>query len=187
MKESSRPGESSPSPRSAHATLFLLAIVVAACGAGATPDSDGASRAGPIPSTGATATLELGPDTYGFDRVSCDLDDRVPDDVLLQATGTAPDGRRVHLEVERREAGGLIRDRVSVYFGSIVDGDQWSATASTLPDGGWATSPAGGEPLDGPLVVIAGDELHAAGRFRHETREEVREGSLVVRCAGAES
>ncbi|MDP2479225.1 MAG: hypothetical protein Q8W51_02230 [Candidatus Palauibacterales bacterium] len=182
MNLSSRP-TSPPSERRARALLLVLAVVVAGCGGEATPDGDEAPRSGPA-SAPAVATLDLGPDTYRFDRVSCDLDDRVPDDLLLQATGTAPEGRRVHLEVERREVGGLIRDRVSVSFGSIVDGDQWSATASALPDGGWATSPAGGEPLDGPLVVIEGDELRAAGRFRHETRDEAREGGLLARCAG---
>ncbi|HKK07725.1 MAG TPA: hypothetical protein VKA44_02450 [Gemmatimonadota bacterium] len=182
MNPSSRP-TSPPSERRASALLLVLAVLVAGCGGDGTPDADGAPRSGPA-STPASATLELGPDTYRLDRVSCDLDDRVPDDLLLQATGTAPDGRRMHLEVERREVGGLTRDRVSVYFGSIADGDQWSATASALPGGGWATTSAGGEPLDGPLVVIEGDELRAAGRFRHETRDEARTGALLARCAG---
>jgi len=164
--------------------LLLLAILAADCGADTTPGSDAASRSGPASSSGSAATLELGPKAYSFARVTCDLEDRVPDDILVRATGTAPDGRRMHLEVERREVGGLHHDRVTITFGSIVDGDQWSATASALPDGGWARTSAGGEPLDGPLVVIGEDGLRATGTFAHETREEKREGSLVVRCAG---
>lgn len=168
-------------------SLTVLAVTLVACSAEPAARSEDAPRsaaaqAATPQAAASSATLELGSDTYTFDRVTCDLDDSVDDDILVRGSGTAPDGRRISLEVERREVGDRLDDRVTVYFGSMVEGDHWNARASGQPGGSWATAIAGGEPLDGPLVVIEGSTLTAEGTFTHETRDESLEGSLRVTC-----
>lgn len=186
MSSSSHSRANSHPEKSLRAALPLLTIV-AACTADVVPKSDEALQEASTPPAGAAATLVLGPDTYSFERVTCDLDDRVDDDILVRATGTASDGRRMTFEVERREVGDLIHDRVTIYFGPLVDGDQWHMRASALPEGGWATTPVGGDPLEGPLVVIENSELRAEGTFTHETRDEAQQGSLRASCAGSQT
>jgi len=103
---------------------------------------------------------------------------------LLRAGGTAPDGRRMSLEVEQRRVGDMLHERVTLYFGRLTEGDQWHARASGRKGGSWATATAGGEPLDGPLIVIQDGVLTAVGAFAHETRDEAMQGSLRARCGG---
>lgn len=166
-------------------TAGLLATVVTfglmACGGEDAPEPAPTNEAPTSRATQATAVMELGEDSYAFERVTCDLDDSMGDDVLLRARGTASDGRSMTLEVERREVGDVLHDRVTLYFGSIVEGDQWHAYATGRPGGPWATS-NGGEPLDGPLVDIMAGGLTADGTFVHETRDATRPGSVRVQC-----
>jgi hypothetical protein len=183
MTSSSHSRRSSHPAKWARAALPLLAILIVACTSDAVPDSDRTQEASTSQAS-ATATFELGPDTYAFERVTCDLDDQVGDDILARAAGTTPDGRPMRFEVERREVGDLLHDRVTLYFGRMIDGDQWHARASQLPGGGWATTSAGGDPLDGPLIISHDRELAAEGMFTHENREETQPGSLRVTCAG---
>lgn len=160
------------------ATIATLGLM--ACGGDAEPapaNEEPASRA-----VQATAVMELGEESHAFDRVTCDLDDSNDDDVLLRARGTAPDGRPMTLEVERREVGEVLHDRVTLYFGSIVEGDQWHAYATGRPGGPWATH-SGGEPLDGPLIAVEEAVLTAEGMFAHETRDATLPGSMRVQCA----
>jgi len=56
----------------------------------------------------------------------------------LRGTGTASDGRRLSVEVERLAAGETVNERATVYFGGLVDGDHWTARATQWPDGGWS-------------------------------------------------
>jgi hypothetical protein len=128
------------------------------------------------------ATVELGSDSFRFERAQCDLTDAVDDDILARGSTTTPDGRRVSFEVERREVRGTFHDRVTVYFGSLAQGDQWHTRGVGQPGGPWTTAVAGGRPLAGPLVVIGKAGLTARGTFEHETRDESRPGSLQVNC-----
>jgi hypothetical protein len=162
--------------------LTVIAAGMVACAGENAPEPAAGSQDSPSRVARPGAVMELGNESYTFESATCDLDDRIDDDVLLQARGTAPDGRRMTLEVERREVGDILHDRVTLYFGSIVDGDHWNATASGRPGGGWATEV--GEPLDGPLVMIRGGELSAAGTFVHETRDATQALALRVRCEG---
>jgi hypothetical protein len=164
----------------------LIAVIAAgtvACGGEDTPETAAAAQDAASQEVQAEAVMELGEETYTFEGARCDLDDSFDDDLLVQASGTAPDGRRMTLEVERREVGETLHDRVTIYFGSITEGDHWNATANGQPGGSWMTA-AGGEPLDGPLVVIDGETLTAEGTFEHETRDETLMGSLRVSCGG---
>ncbi len=163
--------------------LTFIAAGMVACGGENAPEPAAGSQGPASPAVQPGAVMELGDESYTFESATCDLEDSMDDDVLLQARGTAPDGRRMTLEVERREVAGILHDRVTLYFGSIVDGDHWNATASGQPGGGWATD-IGGEPLDGPLVMIRGGELSAEGTFVHETRDATQHGALRVRCEG---
>jgi hypothetical protein len=163
------------------AMLAVAAAGIAACGGENTPDTAAASQNAASQQGQAEAVMELGEETYTFERVTCDLDDSIDDDVLLRANGTAPDGRRMSLEVERREVGDMLHDRVTLYFGSMMEEDQWHSYASGQPGGSWIVLDTR-EPLDGPLVVIDGETLTAEGTFTHETRDEARQGSLRVAC-----
>jgi len=164
--------------------LAMAAFALGACGSDETPDST--AMAGDLPAeTGEpAAAAELGGETYTFDRSTCDLEDSIDDDILARASGTIPDGRRASIEVERREVGDQWHERVTVYFGSLMEGDQWHAVAHGQPGGQWFTGTAGGEVRDGPLIVIRGNEVTAEGSFSHETRDETREGSVRILCGG---
>jgi hypothetical protein len=162
---------------------MLIGAGIVACGGESAPESAAASQGAATRAAQATATMELGEESYTFERVTCDLDDSIDDDILLRAGGTAPDGRRMTLEVERREVGDMRHDRVTLYFGSMMEGDQWHSYASEQPGGGWMVLDTR-EPLDGPLVVIQNGELTAEGTFKHETRDATQPGSVRVRCEG---
>lgn len=167
--------------RSAGLLATVVTLGLMACGG--EPDAEPAptNEAPASRATQATAVVELGEDSYTFERVTCDLDDSMGDDVLLRARGTATDGRSTTLEVERREVGDALHDRVTLYFGRIVEGDQWHAYATGRPGGPWATH-SGGKPLDGPLVAVEAGGLTAEGTFAHETLDATRPGSVRVRC-----
>lgn len=168
--------------RSAGLVATVVTLSLMACGGDDAPEPAPTNEAPASRAAQATAVVELGEDSYTFERVTCDLDDSIPDDVLLRARGTAPDGRSTTLEVERREVGDALHDRVTLYFGSIVEGDQWHAYATGRPGGPWATH-SGGEPLDGPLVDMEAGGLTAEGTFVHETRDATLPGSVRVQCA----
>jgi hypothetical protein len=165
------------------AMLTLAAAGIVACSGENTPETAAASQDATSQEVQAEAVMELGGETYTFESARCDLDDSFDDDLLVQASGTAADGRRMSLEVERREVGGLPHDRVTIYFGSMMEGDHWNAYANQTPQGTWVTE-NGGDPLDGPLVVIDGTTLTADGTYKHETRDEASTGSLRVSCGG---
>lgn len=175
---------SSRGRRPAQIAIAVIAVGIAACSADESTESAGAPREVPSGMTEAAATVQMGGRSYTFSQVQCDLDDQVDDDVLLRAGGTAPDGRRMSLEVEQRRVGDMLHERVTLYFGSVTEGDQWHARASGSEGGSWATATAGDEPLDGPLIVIKDGVLTAEGAFVHETRDETQQGSLRARCAG---
>lgn len=168
--------------RSAGLVAAVITLGLVACGGEDAPEPAPSNEGPTSRAAQATAVMELGEDSYTFERVTCDLDDSIPDDVLLRARGTAPDGRSTTLEVERREVGDALHDRVTLYFGSIVEGDHWNAYATGRPGGPWTTQ-SGGEPLDGPLVDIEAGGLTAAGTFAHETRDATLPGSVRVQCA----
>jgi hypothetical protein len=185
MGRRQKPYAGSPTPsRLVLVTLAGLVLGAVGCTADSAPEQNPPPQANVAGAVGPTATVELGADTYVFDRVTCDLQDSVHDDILVRGSGTAPDGERMSFEVERREVGDMLHDRVTIYFGNIVEGNHWNATASGRPGGSWATGVAGGEPLGGPLVVLEGTALTAEGTFAHETWDEPRRGSLQVSCGG---
>lgn len=154
-----------------------------ACGGEGASGSDATSQAEAFGPSQATAVFELGEDTYTFERVTCDLNDSIDDDVLVRASGTAPDDRRMSLVVEQRIVGDLRHERVTLYFGSMMEGDHWNSYGTEQPSGNWVTE-NGGRPLDGPLLVKQGDELTAEGTFDHETRDASQAGALRVNCGG---
>jgi hypothetical protein len=165
------------------AIVTALVAGMLACAGDSESESAAASQDAAPRAAQASAVFELGGETYTFERATCDLDDSIDDDVLVRASGTAPDGRRMSLEVERREVGEVLHDRVTLYLGNIADGDHWNAYASGEPGGTWRADIVG-EPLDGPLVVIEAGGLTAEGTFAHETRDESQPGSLRVSCTG---
>jgi len=165
--------------RPCYVVLTILVPGMLSCGESAS--GSGTSEARATGTSQATAVVELGEESYAFDRVTCDLNDSVDDDVLVRATGTAPDDRRMTLEVEQRMVGDRRRERVTLYFGSIMDGDQWNTYGTEQPAGNWVTE-NGGEALDGPLMVVADGGLTAEGRFTHETRDASQVGTVRVRC-----
>lgn len=168
--------------------LSLALVAHAACGGGETSDTPSTTEDSPAGANDLTAVVELGAERYTFDRVFCDLEDGNDDDMLARASGTAPDGRSATMEVERREVmdqygdDDRLHDRITVYFGSRSEEDQWHAVANGPPGGEWSSGVLVGEPRDGPLIVIDGNELTAEGSFTHEIRDETLEGSVRIVC-----
>lgn len=176
----------------------LAALVALACGGGGGETGDPVVEGGPdVPGTARAAaespgdvpadragTFELDGIAHSFLVVQCDLEGRSPTGLLLRGNGTAPDGRRTTVEVERLARGEMVHERATVYFGSIVDGDHWTASRSMWPDGRWFLDPAGDEPAEGPLVRVEGNELVAEGPYRHETEGSSRPGTLRATCPG---
>lgn len=169
--------------RRARAIMLTVPLFgLAACGSGDASDSSSTAGDRTTENRKPAAIAELGTDSYTFERSTCDLEDSIDDDILARASGTTPDGRRVSIEVERRQAGSGVHERVTVYFGRMMEGDQWHAVASGEPGGPWSTGNVGGEARSGPLIVLQGDELTATGSFRHETRDAMRDGSIRIMC-----
>lgn len=162
-------------------SMAFVVALLAACGGDGAPESAATSGEPSSPATRVTAVMELGEELYTFERVTCDLDDTIDDDVLVRAGGTAPDGRRMTLEVERREVGDMLHDRVTLSFDSMMEEDRWNAYVSGRPGGTWTTL-VDRETLDGPLVVVENGQLTAEGIFTHETGDATRPGVVRVRC-----
>jgi hypothetical protein len=176
-------------------SLILVAMGLVACGESrndapegtsddaTTSPSTPAADPTPIPADRA-GSFELDGMKYPFLVVRCDLTGRSPDGMLLRGNGTAPDRRRMTVEVERLPRGDMIHERATVYFGSIVDGDHWTTRRSQWPDGRWFVDPAGEEPAEGPLIRISGNELAVEDNFEHETEGTSRPGALGAVCPG---
>ena len=145
--------------------------------AGAVPASD----PGAIPADRAGSFVLDGTE-YPFLVVRCDLTGRSPDGMLVRGGGTAPDGRRFSIEVERLDGGETVDERVSAFLGSIVDGDHWTTRRTRWPDGRWFSDEIGNDPAEGPLIRVSGNELIVDADFEHETEETSRSGVLRAAC-----
>lgn len=157
--------------------LLAAAALAPACGApdaaGVDGQAPGAARAA-SPAAVHLATLTIGDTTYEFRILRCDLTGSAEDGILLRGNGTAPDGRRFTVEVERLAPpidAGTIAERVTLNL--LPDGDrdaaQWEARRETsmFDRARWIRSYADAEPADGPLFRISGTELVAADTYAH--------------------
>lgn len=173
-----------------------LILFVAACGrdGGASSSSDAGERsvveaadparaadAASVPADRA-GTFEIDGVRHPFLVVDCDLAGHRETGVLLRGTGTASDGRRMTVEVERLARGETVNERATVVFGGIVDGDHWTARGIGWPDGRWFADEAGSEPTDGPLIEISESELTAEGTYRHERDSSDGTGKIHAVC-----
>lgn len=157
------------------ATAAILAL--GACGA-STSSEPAAAGSGAMPTQsaiGSMGTLEIGDTTYEFRITQCDLAGGRADGILLRGTGTAPDGRRIRVEVERLTPGmdgpGFFYERVTMDLApdGAAEGErgEWEATRSSFDNERWTRGSdwTGGsdvrEPADGPLFRISGTELVA--------------------------
>lgn len=172
-------------------TMVVFALALAAC-SDAEPDADaaagGAQRAdvaaAPVASAdAATGTMVLGGTTYEFRVSRCDLTGNSPDGMLLKGAGTAPDGRRLTVEVERLARSETTQERATIYFGSIVDGDHWTASRSGHSGGRWFAGSEQLEQVDGPLLQVSGDDLLVQDTFAHETKDSSQAGVMRATCA----
>ena len=145
--------------------------------------SQGAHDASSIPSDRA-GTIELDGETASFLVVTCDLSGTREDGMLLRGTGTAPDGRRLSVEVERLAAGETVNERATVYFGGLVDGDHWTVRATQWPDGRWFADEVGSEVTEGPLIHVSPNEVTAEGAFQHQRDEATKRGRVQATCPG---
>lgn len=168
--------------------MVLSAAVIAACGSDAGGSQDGAqpqaSRTAQQPAGVEQAgTFEHGDTTYRFQVTRCDLTGTRYEGILLHGLGETPDGRRISVEVERADRGDWTSHNVMVAFGSLMDGDVWTASTHQLQDGRWFADESAMEPADGPLLEIADDHVTAAGTFKHERDGRTERGTLRATCA----
>lgn len=159
----------------------LLVLLMVACSDGA---ADAPARAAEDvqPTAGRSGTVELNGTTHAFQVVRCDLTGAMYEGTLIHGSGVQPDGRRMSVQVERVDADGRVSENVFVSFGSLMDGDVWTAAAHRVPDGRWFSDEAMMEPAEGPLLAIAGGELTAAVTFIRETDGTKRTGVLRASC-----
>lgn len=132
--------------------------------------------------TDRAGAFELDGTEYPFLVVRCDLTGDSPDGMLLHGTGTAPDGRRIAIEVEWLQDGDRVSQRATAFFGSIVDGDHWTSRAMGRPDERWFADEIGSEALEGPLIRVSGNELTAEGAYRHERDGLTKTGRIHATC-----
>lgn len=164
----------------------LLALALA-CGGEAA--NDDAARA--VPAEGAVAsgsadrsgTFELGGTSHPFRIIHCDLSGDRPDGILLRGAGTAPDGGPLTVVVTREStrSGSMQWEKATLYFGSITQGDMWTTRRGQLAGGSWVPGDPG-EPAEGPLIQVTGNELVVEGVMHHETRDATEPGVLRVTC-----
>lgn len=171
-----------PASRLRAPLLSAALLATFACGGDSPEPPASAPTAEAAPSTQEAGTFTLGEETFEFRVVRCDLTGASMDGILLAGTGTTPDDRRISVEVERLDESETIRERASVWFGSITEGDGWSARAAGYPDGRWFGDEARTETAEGPLLEVAGNALTVAAPFHHRTREESRPGTLRATC-----
>jgi hypothetical protein len=176
----------------AAAGATLLMLTLGACGGA--DDGNDRMRAGPDDSgtpTAAVATtaasrdvdLDFGGTRYPLRLVRCDLTGTHYDGMLVHGSGTAPDGRGISLQVERVEEGDRVSEGVFVSFGSLMDGDVWSASRHRLPDGRWVADEAAMESADGPMIEISGDEIVVEAELMHETDATTRPSTVRATCS----
>lgn len=166
-------------------TRVLTSIAVCsvvACGGERAAESQAAAQQAPGGGS-ASATLELGTETYVFPTVRCDLEDTLGTGMLVRGTTTDANGRRMTLEVERLQRTTSVYERVTIYLGGIVEGDEWTVAVHQWPDGRWM--PEQGEPQDGGrLLVVDADQVTARGTFKLDNGEATRAGTLQAQCGG---
>ena len=143
----------------------LLATLVAACGGGANASGDAAESQTPQLIASARGTLTVGGVTHPFHVVRCDLTG-AEDGMLLRGTGSTADGRRIAIEVERIP-GEEERERASVYFGELREGNQLQARRSQASE---------------PLIRISGSELVIEAVFTGSTGQASGPGVLRATC-----
>jgi hypothetical protein len=175
---------------------LLLVVLMVACGGGAADAPAGAAEALEAaeaaeaaqagedvqPAAGRSGTVELAGMTHEFQMVRCDLTGTRYDGMLIHGSGVQPDGRRMSVQVERVDDDGRVSENVFVSFGSLMDGDVWTAGAHRVPDGRWFRDERMMEPVEGPLLAIAGSDLSAAVTFIRETDATERAGVLHASC-----
>lgn len=167
-------------------SLLALALTLA-CGGDATGDGDTqvVPAGGPTAraSGGLTGTFDLNGASHAFRVVHCDLSGDRPGGVLLRGAGTAPDGRPLSVVVTREatRSGSMQWESATLYFGSITEGDMWTTRRGHLASGSWVPGEPG-DPAEGPLIRVAGNELVVEGVMHHETRDATQPGVLRVTC-----
>lgn len=162
--------------------VFASLCVLLACGGERVPEAQARAQETQTSGTGS-ATLELGAETYTFDGVQCDLQDARGDGNLVFGLASHTDGRSMRLEVERIKPREMLNERVTIYFGNVVDGDFWTTRATQLPDGRWLAND-GADQIDGPLLTVTSNGVRATGTFRHETTDSTQTGTLRADCGG---
>lgn len=168
----------------------MLALCLGACGGGAgngeggggAPDAQ-APGAGVGAGPATSGSFSVGGQTYGFRAVRCDPSGGAPDGMLLRGSGSAPDGRRMTVELERLAPGQVTWESASVYFGSITEGNGWEARRGGVPDGRWYADDALSVPAPGPLINARGNELLVEAEFTPRAGGVAQSGVLRVSCA----
>ena len=160
---------------------LLIVLLMTACGDGAA-DEPARTAEAVQPAVERSGTVELAGTTHEFQIVRCDLTGARYAGTLIHGTGVQPDGRRMSVQVERIEDDGRMSENVFVSFGSLMDGDVWTAAVHRVPDGRGFSDEAMLEPAEGPLLTLTGGELTAAVTFVRETDGTERSGILRATC-----
>lgn len=167
------------------AMALLLAISPAACSETRTDEVPGSANVSAAPGLDARASqdgsFEYSGTSYPFRIVRCDLTGQLYDGMILHGAGTAPDGRRLAVSVDRTGSD-VVHQNAFVSFGDLKDGDNWSASRTSLQDGRWFADEGATEPADGPLFQIAGNELFVAATFHRESDDVFQPGVLRATC-----
>lgn len=168
-------------------TVAVFALASTACGNDAERDREAqlGSAANTTVSAAAdrSGTFDLGGISHPFRIVHCDLSGDRPDGILLRGAGTAPDGGPLTVVVTREStrSGSMQWEKATLYFGSITQGDMWTTRRGQLAGGSWVPGDPG-EPAEGPLIQVTGNELVVEGVMHHETRDATEPGVLRVTC-----
>lgn len=168
-------------PGSVRVKLLLLVLAVSLGCAEPESSAEAQSAGGEIPADRA-GVFQLGDEKFPFVVVRCDLSGNSSDGMLINGSETAPDGRRMSVEVERLVDEPNVSERATVFFGRAMDGDRWSVSRFKRPDGRWFTEEVGNETADGPLIQISRDELVVTAPFHHPRQNITREATLRARC-----
>lgn len=172
---------------SRRAALILL-ITAAACGGAADDGEPAASSEATARSTADGAgqgTLVMDGARHPFSVRSCDLLGTDGDDVILRGSGTTEDGRRLRVELERSPgdaSGAWEVQNVFVMFGSIADGEAWSAKRHSGDDGNWYAGEISTEPAPGPLIEIDSGSVSVAAALDAEGDGTAAEVEIEARC-----
>lgn len=168
--------------------VVVGALLASACGAGDDPGAGAAdnpeARAVAAESAG---TLVMGDGAYAFVVRTCDPEGRDPNGVTLRGHGTAPDGRRLTIEVERlpaNEPHGRLEHNAFVLIGGVMEGEAWSAKRIRAADGEWREAEHVDAPATGPLVEVDGRRVSVRGTLWREGSEDRVEAELLADCPG---